>query len=274
MLKKYNPITVFIASCLVIGVMLHRPPAVGAAELMMPFLPGEKLIFELRWERISAGKAVLEVLPVERYDGVEAYHFVLTARTNKFLDNIYKVRDRMDAWVNIEMNHSLHFKLKQREGGYKKEAAIVFNWPDKRAHYERPGKKRKTITLMPGTFDPLAAFYFTRTQYLATTNQLERPITDGKKNIVGICHIRKRETIEVGGKSYDTYLLEPDLKDVGGVFKKSKNAKIQVWITADEQRIPLRIKSKVAVGSFIGELVAVENVRLTPRGSESSQVSR
>ena len=50
--------------------------------------------------------------------------------------------------------------------------------------------------------------------------------------------------------TYDTYLIEPELKHVGGVFEKSKDAKIQLWVTADEHRIPVKIASKVAIGHF------------------------
>ena len=68
----------------------------------------------------------------------------------------------------------------------------------------------------------------------------------------------KREVIMLNGKSYDTFLFQPDLKHVEGVFSKSKDAKIYIWVTADERRIPLKIKSKIVVGSFTGELVSAE----------------
>ena len=55
--------------------------------------------------------------------------------------------------------------------------------------------------------------------------------------------------------NYDAFLIEPEIEHISGVFKKSKKAKIQIWLTADERRIPLRIKSKVAVGSFVADLV-------------------
>jgi hypothetical protein len=58
--------------------------------------------------------------------------------------------------------------------------------------------------------------------------------------------------------SFDTWLIEPDIKDVGGVFEKSKNAKIQIWITNDERRIPVLLRSKVIVGSFYAELIKIE----------------
>jgi hypothetical protein len=55
-----------------------------------------------------------------------------------------------------------------------------------------------------------------------------------------------------------TPLLEPDLEHIGGVFEKSKNAKLMVWVTADEARIPVKVKSEVIVGSFVAELIKVE----------------
>jgi len=60
--------------------------------------------------------------------------------------------------------------------------------------------------------------------------------------------------------TYDTYLFEPDIEHVGGVFEKSKDAKIELWITADKRRIPVRLRSKVIVGSFVGELVSMTGV--------------
>jgi len=71
----------------------------------------------------------------------------------------------------------------------------------------------------------------------------------------------RREKIKIGENTYDTYLLEPELREVGGVFEKSKGAKLQVWVSADERKIPVRVKSKVAVGSFIGELISATGVK-------------
>jgi hypothetical protein len=61
--------------------------------------------------------------------------------------------------------------------------------------------------------------------------------------------------------TYDTYLIEPEIKHIGGVFEKSKNAKIKLWVTADKRKIPVKIKSKVVVGSFVGELVSATGLK-------------
>ena len=76
--------------------------------------------------------------------------------------------------------------------------------------------------------------------------------------MLGRAKIVKRERIRVAGVDYDTFLAEPDLEPIGGVFKKSPHAKIQLWVTADHRRIPVRIKSRVVVGSFTADLVSYE----------------
>ncbi|HJX33958.1 MAG TPA: DUF3108 domain-containing protein, partial [Desulfatiglandales bacterium] len=85
------------------------------------------------------------------------------------------------------------------------------------------------------------------------------PISDGKKCLIGKAKVIKREEIKLGGIPYDTFLVEPEMEHVGGVFEKSKNAKIQIWVTADNRLIPLRIKSKVKVGSFVADIVSYED---------------
>jgi Protein of unknown function (DUF3108) len=223
----------------------------------MPFYPGEKLTFQLKWGFIPAGEAVLEVCPITTIEGTPAYHFVMTARTNAFLDLFYKVRDRIDAYTDLDVTHSLVFRQRQEEGHTRRNIAVDYNWKDGEATCTHDEEKKPAISLLPGCFDPLTIFYYARTQALKVNGTLERPVSDGKKCVLGRAMVKKRERLSVKGKDYDTFLIEPSIKEVGGVFKKSKNASIKVWVTADERHIPVRVKSKVAVGSFVGELEKV-----------------
>lgn len=229
---------------------------IHAGENGLPFYPGEHLTFKLKWTIIPAGDGVLEVLPPEFINGVKAYHFVLKVNSNAFVDHFYKVRDRIDAYANIEMTHSVLYKKKQLEGKTYRDVVVDFDWNNYQVRYSTSKDNRAPINILSGTFDPLSAFYFVRLFNLQNRSALQRPITDGKKCVIGRANIIKKETIKVSSGTYDTYLIEPELKHVGGVFEKSKNAKIQVWITADHRRIPVKIKSEVVVGSFTGELVS------------------
>ncbi len=232
--------------------------AADATENRYPFSPGEKLIFQVRWAFIPAGEAVLEVYPIETMSGRKVYHFALTARSYPVVDFFYKVRDRIDAYTDEKLSHSILYK-ETKEGKRKKKVVVHFNWEKGEAQRSNFGEKIAPVPIKPGTFDPLSVYYALRLHDLKENMELEKPLTDGKKWILGRARVVKREKVTVLSGTYDTYLVEPDLEHIGGVFKKSKDAKLQIWVTADHQRIPVKIRSKVAVGSFVGELMSVEN---------------
>ncbi len=251
----------YINTMILVGLLFFYSPVCNyGAEKPMPFQPGEKLVFALKWVSIPAGQAVLQVEPFTTINGIKAYHFVMTAKTNKFVDFFYKVRDRIDAYADFKMDHSVFFKKRQKEGSYKKKSTINFDWEKQQVTYSGAKKKRKPIPLMPGSFDPLSAFYFIRMMDLKGEKCIKRPVTDGKKNVVGVVNVISRQNLKVNGKNYDTFLVEPELKHIGGVFKKSREANLQLWITAGARHIPVKIKSKVVVGTFSGELVSAEGL--------------
>ena len=225
-----------------------------------PFRPGERLVFEARWEFIKAGEAILEILPVEEIDGVEAYHFVMHVKTVPFVGVFYMVRDRMDSYVDVSMTHSLLYK-KHQEGRRKRKIVVTLDWDKGEVRYTQSGEKREPVPLMAGAFDPLSVFYAFRTNELEVGREIKVPVTDGKKCILGKAKVTKRERLRIKSGAYDTFLVEPDLEHLGGVFEKSKDAKLQIWVTADTSRIPLKVKSRVAVGSFYAELIGVEGIK-------------
>ncbi len=252
-------LTFFIVAAVII---LGPKENINAFDNNFPFSPGEKLTFQLKWTIFPAGKGTLEILPKETINGVKSYHFVMTAKSNSFIDHFYKVRDRIDAYADIEMTRTILYKKKQREGKTKKDVIVYFNWKNNQAQYTTLKNKRDPIDILSGSFDPLSAFYYVRLFNLKENTKIKRPVTDGKKCVIGQANVIKRETLKLSSGTYDTYLIEPDLKHVGGVFEKSKDAKIQVWVTADKRRIPVKIKSKVVVGSFVGEIVSATGLVL------------
>jgi hypothetical protein len=247
--------------CLVTASLVFIAAAVHAQaiERAFPFSHGEKLTFQVTWSLLPAGEGILEVLPMERINGVLSYHFMMTARTYPFIDLIYKVRDRIDAYTDEAMTHSILYK-KRKEGKAKGNAVVNFDWDKQEAHYSSSGEKSNPVPLKPGSFDPLSVFYAFRLQPLRENMEIHAHVTDGKRCITGIVKIIRRETVTVASGTYDTFLAEPELGHLRGVFQKSKNAKLQIWVSADHRRIPVKIRSKVSVGSFVAELISAENL--------------
>ena len=237
----------------------------SAEEPVPAFAPGERLTYEIRWMFIPAGAAILEVAPHSRVERQPACHFIMSVRTNSFVDVFYKVRDRIEAWTDLGVTRSLRYQKLQRQGAHRqRDVSVVFDWKRNQATYSDRGRFQAPADLMDGTLDPLAAFYFTRTMPLIPGTAVERPVTDGKKTVIGRARVVGRERIQVPAGTFDTVLVEPDLSEVKGVFEKSPGARIKLWLTDDGRHIPVRIRSQVVVGHFSGELVAAEGISEWP----------
>ncbi len=244
-----------------------------------PFSPGERLTFQLKWGPIPAGEAVLELLPVENMGNQPVYHFVMTVKTNAFLDLFYRYRSRIDAYADIGMTRSLRYREQTQTRRKKKVVTIDFDWQTKRAYFNRIEKffrsksetrKMERVTpLMTGTFDPLSVYYYTRLLDLHVGDRIERPISDGLKCTVAEAEVTRRESVTANGTAYDTYLVQPDFKGVNPVFEKLAGANILVWVTADARRLPIKLASRISLGQFTGELTAVEGLAGIPPPPEN-----
>ena len=259
--KPYRRMLPMLVSLLMVASAASESPG---ADPTQAFKPGERLVYRLRWTIVDAGEAELNVRPMAAIGGKDAYHFNLAVRSNAFIDAFYMVRDNVDAFADTRLSRSVRYRKQQREGRTQRDITVDFDWETRTARYtkvEKEGTEVKSTPLMAGSFDPLSAFFFVRSVPITGPGMvIERPITDGNKNVVGQVRVIRRQNITVRGKAYDTYLIEPDLKHVGGVFEKSPGAKIQIWVTADHRQIPVLLKSKVVVGSFVGELVEASGI--------------
>jgi hypothetical protein len=229
----------------------------AADEQLFPFAPGEKLRYEVYWAGIKAAEAMLEIMPMTAIEGRAAWHFAMSAETMPLAAAIYPVHDRMDSWADADMEHALRYTELKRKRFETKNLSISFDWQSNTARTAKNEKKR-LVALKPGAFDPLSIFYFFRTQELHENRSLTRPVADRKRCMQAVAHVRGRETVRSGGRLWDAWLVEPELRSIEGVFKKNPHARLQIWVSADERRLPVLVKSKVAVGSFTAELVYIE----------------
>jgi len=228
------------------------------ARAELPFGPGEKLTYGIYWTVIRAGTATLEMLPSEPVDGVAALHLRALAQTTPFIDHFYKVRDTIESWVDTGVTRALLYKKDQIEGDYERHYVVRFDRNGNVAYRYSKGVLKNAVIIPSGTFDPLSILILCRVKPLAVGKEFAAPVTDGEKCVNGTARVVRRETITTKAGEFDTLLVEPDVRDIGGVFRKSPNAKLQVWVTNDARRIPVLVKSAVIVGSFSMELTGYE----------------
>ncbi|MFO8090006.1 MAG: DUF3108 domain-containing protein [Desulfatiglandaceae bacterium] len=248
-------------------ILLVFPAAVSSAAegagSSMPFQPGEKMVFKVYWTIIPAGEAVLEVLPHEVVGGRQVRRFRLTAYTYPAVDVFYKVRDHMNSYVEMDMSRSIYYTRKTL-GKKHREEKVVFDPDSATVRYSNFEKKRAPIDIEPGTFDPFAVFYAFRLGELREGATLSHPVADGKRSIIGRADLVRRENIETAMGKFEVFLLELTMDDISGAFEKPEGAGMQIWVTADAYRIPVRVRSKVPVGSFVAELVDIAGTDWPP----------
>jgi len=238
------------------GILFFSTPFSSAGGKMLPFSVGEEIQYTVRWEMIRAGKAKVKILPFTTLKGEKVYHFLLEVKSSRYIDMFYKIRDRLEGFADLELSRSLLHK-KTQSGKDKRQVIVKFNWKKKTATYSDFGDKREPIEIPLETVDPVSAFYRMRTLNFKTDQNLSFPVSDGKKCFIQKGEVIKKEKISLPSGTFDTYLIVLNVNHFSGVFKKSENPTVKLWVTADDRKIPVRIKVKVFIGSVIFDLVSV-----------------
>lgn len=234
-------------------------PAVPAAVQPAPaFAGGETLTYKLGWGIFRVADSSLTVEPGE-YKDQPALRISLTTRTNSFADAFYKVRNTSTSWVSPEVSHALEYSAVQLESTRDRDTVATFDPAALTARYRNNlnGSERGPVDIQPGTFDPLSIVFYVRSLDFKVGDEIIVPTSNGKEFFNTIVHVRKKVTRKFAIGKREAYLLEPDIKDVGGVFKRSEGGRIRFYFSADADKLPLRMESEVAIGSFWAELTEV-----------------
>ena len=214
------------------------------------FGAGEKLVFSVQYGLITAGEATLEIRNVATMGGRACYRIVSDARTNEFFSKFYQVRDRYESCMDTSELYSVHYEKHVREGKFKRDEAVDFDQAGHRAVY-----KDKVVPVPPRVQDVLSALYYVRTlplepgQRVAIANH-----TDGK-NYPLIVKVHRRERIKVDAGEFDCLVVEPILRGPGVFTQKGR---LTVWLTDDEVRMPVMMKSKVVIGHVAAVLTSYQ----------------
>lgn len=223
------------------------------------FAEGERLRFKLGWSLFTVARAELETFP-GKHHGHEALRIQLEARTNAFADAFYKVRNRSVSWIRRDVSASFLYAAQQSEGGDDRNTRAVFDPEELTAYYENLLKDevRDPVDILPGTFDPLGIVFFVRALDFEVGDRLVIPTSNGKEFFFTVVHVVDRVTRRFAFGKREAFVLEPDIKDLGGVFKRSPDGYLRFFFSTDERKLPLRMESKVAVGRFWAELTEIE----------------
>ncbi len=213
----------------------------------VPFRIGERFVFSVEYGFVTAGEATMSVVRLDTIQGHPSYRLETIATTNEIFSTFYRVDDRVVSHMDAYGIFSRHFKKSLREGNYSKDLEVYFDQEAQLARYV----EGDSLTALPETQDVLSAFFFLRSRDLRIGEVYSIPCHDNRKNYPLEVKVLRREKVVVPAGKFECFVVEPRLKS-GGLTRKE--AKMQIWLTSDERKMPVLMETRMKIGSVAAKL--------------------
>lgn len=222
---------------------------------------GEWFKFRIHYGFVNAGYATLEVKDAV-INNKKTFHVVGKGYTTGMSRFFFKVDDLYESYIDKESGNPYQFVRKINEGGYTKNQEGFFNQAANRVLVkDYKHKNEKTFVTPRNTQDILSAFYYLRNypsidkispgETIAIDMFFDDETTKFKLKFIG------REDITTKFGTVACMVFKPYVQS-GRVFKEKES--LTVWISDDNNRLPVRIKADLAVGSIKADLDAFKGL--------------
>lgn len=204
----------------------------------------EKFEYDLSWLGIKAGTASFEVI------GDSNMVIRSAADSVDWISKFYKVQDRAYSELGDD-GFPRHFETWLQQGKYRSHKETFFEKKQIRYIDHRRGRKlqKKTEEIY---YDVLSGFQSLRTMELVPGDSIFLNIFDSGKMEKVEVKVLRRENLDIASRSVKTIVVQPALT-TEGLFRHT--GKILIWLTDDARRVPLKIQTRVVVGSVTALLV-------------------
>ena len=223
---------------------------------------GEYFKFRVHYGFVTAGYATLKVKDAT-ISGKEVFHVRGYGETVGVSKWFFKVKDDYQSYIDKEKNIPYRFIRKIDEGGYTKDIQIDFNHSSNRATVNDKKNNETTVFSFPkGTQDMISAFYYLRnkldTENIKAGDEIEMNMFFDNENYKFRLKFLGKEILDTNFGRVRTLIFRPYVQS-GRVFKEKES--LTVWISDDNNKIPLLIKADLAVGSLKATLTEFKGLQ-------------
>jgi hypothetical protein len=237
----------FVVAISILG--FDQIPKMGAYDI------GENLRFKISYGFVNSGFATLEIQEAVKNDQ-KVFHAVGKGYTTGMTKFFFKVEDDYQSFIDKKTNMPHQYIRKIDEGGYTKNQHGFFNHKDNTVlAIDNKSKTERIVKIPDNTQDILSSFYYLRNypgienlkvnESIGLDMFFDEEITKFKLKFLG------REDLKTKFGIVPCMIFRP-LVQSGRVFKEQES--LTVWISDDLNKIPLKIKAELAVGSLKAEI--------------------
>jgi len=217
------------------------------------FGAGEKMVFDLDYAFINAGRTIMSVDSVVKVRGKDCYRVVSKVNSNKTFDLIFKVRDYVETNIDVKGIFSRRYYKDMQEGKYKDIKEVIYEQDRGFAHMMQNGVYKLTSEIEPCAQDVLSALFYIRTLDFTVGDTLSINLHDVKKSYPLKISVNRREHVKVPAGEFDCLVVEPFLESEGMFRSKGK---LEVWLTEDDKKIPVIMRTYIVIIGHIDAKLA------------------
>jgi hypothetical protein len=220
------------------------------------FVPGEKLVFQVYYGPLNAGM-VDTYLSLDTFKNRQVYYAEAIARSTGLADKLYRIRDMYGGYFDPETLLPLKSIRDISEGNYKKHNIVEYNHDSLKAYSSESGEHDIPANIR----DMVAVFYYVRTIEFDTMkyDDIIKINTFFDDELFPFdMRFRGRETIKTRGGTFNCIKLVPFVEP-GRIFRKEDD--MTIWFSDDVNRVPIRGKFDLIVGSIKCDLIQWEGLK-------------
>ena len=262
-----KPINLFLLSFFLVSNLTWGQQSVDSIKTPLKkkqnaFKNGEWFEFRIYYGIFNASYVTLE-LENDTIDGNPVFHAKGYGATTGLARILFKVEDYYDSYFSQETGLPIWFIRNIYEGGYTKDLEIRFDHENEIAKINnKKEKKYQEIKVNPNAQDLISAFYYLRnvknTSSMKPGESVSINMFFDSENYLFKLKYFGVETLDtkfgkISCRKYIPYVQS------GRVFREEES--VTIWVSNDENKIPIRLQADIAVGSIKCDLENFKNLK-------------
>ncbi|MDG5814940.1 DUF3108 domain-containing protein [Chitinispirillales bacterium ANBcel5] len=211
---------------------------------------GERLVFQVSWGFVKGGYVVIETKPQPHNRTIR---IGAKALSSNFVSAFFRIRNYVLSTVDADGLYPIYFEQHTREGNYTADGYMLYEHGNqvivegrRSMVLDAPSYVHDYLSLIPR----IRSMNFTKHDVFSHYVYMNREVSPMTFEVTD------RENISVDAGSFNCLKIEPTLIGEGRTL--SRRDRMEIWVTDDEHKMPVKLRTRVKFGSLTARLIHYE----------------